>query len=163
MQVLYNSAQEVGGTARIHAFIQEHPVTPPRNGLTSVPSIPLMGMMGHLSDDKTQYHCLSARVADSHPVKPVCTTGPRRLSHTSMRITPRNQGFVDWLDDRTPLLRVDPLEGFLSWDFPLAKSEKRELLCLGLVAEGDEYGGIMQQSVDKCRATYMPLMTPRVV
>lgn len=42
--------------------------------------------------------------------------------------------FAKWDEHRTPLLRMSPASVGRAWDFPLAKSEKRELLLLHVAA-----------------------------
>lgn len=47
--------------------------------------------------------------------------------------TPPNN-FADWLDSRPAMLRLGTQSG-MGWEFPLSRSEKRELLVLNLAAE----------------------------
>eukprot|EP00931_Biecheleriopsis_adriatica_P040243 TRINITY_DN23044_c0_g1_i1.p1 TRINITY_DN23044_c0_g1~~TRINITY_DN23044_c0_g1_i1.p1 ORF type:complete len:254 (-),score=57.69 TRINITY_DN23044_c0_g1_i1:100-804(-) len=60
---------------------------------------------------------------------------PRRLSE-------RATSFVEWLRWRRPFLRFEGMSKGLAWEYPLAKSEKRELLLLVMLgAERDMQKG----------------------
>eukprot|EP00929_Paragymnodinium_shiwhaense_P042003 TRINITY_DN21811_c0_g1_i2.p1 TRINITY_DN21811_c0_g1~~TRINITY_DN21811_c0_g1_i2.p1 ORF type:complete len:332 (-),score=55.49 TRINITY_DN21811_c0_g1_i2:13-1008(-) len=54
-----------------------------------------------------------------------------RLSLGSIAV---REGFVEWLLNRPPLLRMGAAEG-TGWDFPMSRSEKQELLVLNLTTE----------------------------
>merc|ERR1712187_137678 len=56
----------------------------------------------------------------------------KRLPKTS-----RARSSCEWVNSRQPLWRFDPAGDGLAWDFPQTKSEKRELLFLNLLAEGN--------------------------
>merc|ERR1719215_2447109 len=45
-------------------------------------------------------------------------------------LSKQSAGFVEWLRWRPPFLRFEGKSKGLAWDYPLAKSEKRELLLL---------------------------------
>lgn len=47
-----------------------------------------------------------------------------------------SSSFGSWLAERTPMHRFESMSAGLAWDFPLAKTEKRELLML-YMAEGE--------------------------
>eukprot|EP00928_Gymnodinium_smaydae_P049452 TRINITY_DN33197_c0_g1_i1.p1 TRINITY_DN33197_c0_g1~~TRINITY_DN33197_c0_g1_i1.p1 ORF type:complete len:677 (-),score=102.23 TRINITY_DN33197_c0_g1_i1:325-2355(-) len=48
------------------------------------------------------------------------------------------RSFCGWLNRRRPLWRFDANGNGVAWDFPQSKTEKRELLLLNVLAEGEE-------------------------
>eukprot|EP00929_Paragymnodinium_shiwhaense_P086689 TRINITY_DN47154_c0_g1_i1.p1 TRINITY_DN47154_c0_g1~~TRINITY_DN47154_c0_g1_i1.p1 ORF type:complete len:560 (-),score=89.52 TRINITY_DN47154_c0_g1_i1:272-1951(-) len=63
-----------------------------------------------------------------------------RFSPRHLKLSPDSASFASWVMEKQPILRTDPVDHHkrIPWDFPLAKSEKRDLLILGMAAQDSE-------------------------
>eukprot|EP00928_Gymnodinium_smaydae_P075416 TRINITY_DN5842_c0_g1_i1.p1 TRINITY_DN5842_c0_g1~~TRINITY_DN5842_c0_g1_i1.p1 ORF type:complete len:681 (-),score=99.65 TRINITY_DN5842_c0_g1_i1:246-2288(-) len=67
---------------------------------------------------------------------PLTPVGLNKVQDMPVDSTARS--FCSWLNRRRPLWRFDGDGNGIAWDFPQSKTEKRELLLLNVLAEGEE-------------------------
>jgi len=109
---------------------REPPPPPPPPLTVSQKQLPCGGAGGALERKSTQFFKMTDD--DEEEDQSVASASrSRRQSWTSRpQLSARASSFADWLLWRRPFLRFEGHSKGLAWDFPLAKTEKRELLLL---------------------------------